>query len=422
MIDYSNIKNMQWFLIVPVVTGLAAGVFPAYYLSSFNPVIVLKNILHPRKGKIQIRHVFVVAQFVITIAFIISSIVIFKQINYMQNKTLGLDKDNILYFEQSRQIMKQRNAFKEELIKQPGVISVTYTSDNPFSVGSSTSDPRWRGRNPNDEFSFPYIQVDQDFARTFGAEIIVGRDFSTDYPLDTNCILINQEALKIMNFENPVGEIVDYWGRRANIIGVVKDFHIGNLHIPIRQLIIICRPNDTWFTMIKFNGKMRKEALKNIEKAYRRFENAAPFEYKFLDEEYAKNYENEKYMSRFSSLFTILAIIISCLGLFGLALFTAEQKTKEIGIRKSTGATTGQVVLLLARDFLKLIALSYVIACVLSYYLLHTWLQYFAYRTELSIWIFVAAGLITAAIALITVSWQSWKAANRNPVESLRYE
>jgi ABC-type antimicrobial peptide transport system permease subunit len=421
-LDYTNFKNLRWFIIVPIITGLLAGTFPAYYLSSFNPVVVLKNVLHPRKGKFKIRNVFVVIQFVITIVFIIASITVYKQINYIKNTALGLDKDNIIAFEQSKSIIKQRNAFKNELKKQPGVLSVCYTSDNPFSIGSNTSDPRWRGRNPNDEFIFPYIQVDQDFAETFGAEILVGRDFSTDFPADTNCLLINQEALRIMNFENPVGEIVNYWGRQANILGVVKDFHIGNLHIPIRQLIIICRPNDTYVTMVKINGKMRKEALKNIEKVYTSFEAASPFEYTFLDEQYAKNYDDEKNISRFSTLFSVLAILISCLGLFGLALFTAEQKTKEIGIRKSTGATSKQIVFLLATDFLKLISISYAIACALSYYLLNSWLQQFAYRTNLSFWVFLLAGVITSVIVLITVSWQSWKAADRNPVESLRYE
>jgi ABC-type antimicrobial peptide transport system permease subunit len=224
-----------------------------------------------------------------------------------------------------------------------------------------------------------------------------------------------------MNFKNPVGEVVNYW-RNANVLGIVKDFHMDNLHRPINQLIIICRPDETNLTMVKTNGKMRKEALRNIEKVYRSFETVTPFEYKFLDEQYAKNYDEERNISKFSTLFSVLAILISCLGLFGLTLFTAEQKTKEIGIRKSTGATSEHIVLLLAKDFLKLIAISYIIACALSYFLLNSWLQKFAYRTNLSIWVFLLAGLITAVIALITVSWQSWKAANRNPVESLRYE
>jgi putative ABC transport system permease protein len=420
--NYNNLKVLGWFLIVPFTTGILAGIFPAVYISSFKPITVLKNIFTTRKGSIHFRHILVIFQFVITITFIISSFVIHKQINYIQTKTLGLDKDNIIFFEQSAEIKKHRQRFKDELKKQTGIIDVTYTGTNPLAISNSTGSPSWRGQPVGVQYLFPFIQVDSEFSQTMGAEIVLGRDFSADFPADTNCILINQAAMKIMGFENPIGEIVDYWGRRARIIGVVKDFHFSNLHVPIRQMMIIYRPSDTYLTLVKINGHQRKLALKNIEKVFRDFESNVPFEYKFLDEEYAEGYDTEKYMSRLSNLFAVLAIIISCLGLFGLALFTAEQKTKEIGIRKSIGAKTYEVVILLARDFLKWIAIAYVIACIVAYFVLNAWLQDFAYRTEISWWIFVVTGLITAAIALITVSWQSYRAASRNPVECLRYE
>jgi len=421
-LDFTNFKVLGYFLTVPIITGFLSGTFPAFYISSFKPVTVLKGMYRPKNGTFQLRHILVIFQFVITIAFIISSIVIVKQIKYIHNKTLGLDKDNIIFFEQSMQIQKHRERFKQEIKRQPGVINVCYTGSNPLEVNSSTTDPSWRGKPAGQDFLFPEMAVDQDFVNTLGAEIIEGRNFSTDFPSDTNCLIFNQEAMKIMHLESPIGEVVSYWGRKANIVGIVKDFHIGNLHNPIKQLMIMCRPNDTWLCMIKIQGNKRKEALKNIENVFRDFENNVPFQYKFLDEEYEKNYDREKYMSRFSNLFAVLAIIISCLGLFGLALFTAEQKTKEIGIRKSNGATNFQVVTLLVRDLIKLIAISYIIACIISYYYLHNWLINFAYRTELSWWIFAVTGFITLSIALITVSWQSWVASKRNPVESLRYE
>jgi putative ABC transport system permease protein len=422
VLDYKNFKELVGFLIVPVITGITAGLFPALYLSSYNPIVVLKSIYRPKKNSFQLRHVLVVIQFVITIAFIISSLVILKQIKYVQNKSLGLDKDNIIMFEQSIQIKKQRKSFKEEISKLPGVLNVTYTSDNPLNIGSNTGDPSWRGKNPEDVFAFPYISVDEDFIETVRAEIIAGRNFSTEYPTDTNCIIINQEAQKIMHFDDPIGEVVNYWGRKATIVGVVKNFHTSNLRRPIRQMMIICRPSETYLVMVKFRGDMRKTVLKNIEKVFRQYDESIPFECKFMDDEFAKNYKSEKYMSRFSNLFAILAIIISCLGLFGLALFTAEQKTKEIGIRKSIGAKSYQVVFLLAKDFLKWIAIAYIIACAIAYFALHAWLQNFAYRTDLSFWIFALTGIITFALAIITVSWQCYKAASKNPVESLRYE
>jgi ABC-type antimicrobial peptide transport system permease subunit len=422
VLNYRDFGNIGRFLLIPVITGFLAGTFPAIYISSFKPIIVLKNIFRPQKGTIHLRHVLVIFQFVITIAFIISSFVILKQIRFIQNKTLGLDKDNIVFFSQGTQIQKQRNGFKNELKKQAGIINVSYTSNNPLEVHYSTTDLNWRGKLAGSEYVFYDIAVDHDFAQTLGAEIIEGRDFSTSYPSDTNCILINQEALRIMHLESPIGEVVNYWGRHATIIGIVKDFHFSNLHVPIKQMMIMCRPNSTHLVMVKIKGNMRKEAIKNIEKVFRDFEGNVPFEAKFLDQEYEKNYDTEKYMSRFSNLFTVLAIVISCLGLFGLALFTAEQKTKEIGIRKSIGASTSQIIVLLAKDFLKWIAIAYVIACAISYFVLHGWLQNFAYRTKMSWWIFAITGIITIFIAFITVSWQSWRAASRNPVESLRYE
>jgi putative ABC transport system permease protein len=422
VLDYSNFTILGWFLLVPILTGLMAGVFPSYYLSAFNPTVVLKEINHPRKGTFQLRYILVVIQFVVTISFIICSFVVFKQIKFIQSRSLGLDKENIIMFYQSTNIVNQRQSFKYELLNQPGVLSVTYTNGNPFQINNSTSDPAWRGKIPGNEYAFPNITVDHDFAKTMGAEILYGRDLSTDYASDTNCIMINEKALKLMGFENPIGEVVNYWGRKATIVGVVKDFHMNNMRVPIQQMIIICRPNETQITLIKIDGKMRKTVLKKIENVFRQYEENVPFEYKFLDEEYASSYDNEKYMGRFSNLFSILAIVISCLGLFGLALFTAEQKTKEIGIRKSVGASVSQIMLLLARDFLKLILVAYAIACIISYYALSYWLDNYAYRTNISWWVFIITGIVTVLIALITVSWQSFRAARRNPIESLRYE
>ena len=225
-----------------------------------------------------------------------------------------------------------------------------------------------------------------------------------------------------MGLEDPVGEVISYWGRKANIVGVAKDFHIGSMHRPIQQLMIINRPRNTWLTMVRIDGNMRRQVLKNLEKTFRAFDETVPFEYRFVDEEYAENYKSELYLGRLALVFTVLSIVISCLGLFGLALFTAEQRTKEIGIRKSIGARTVQVMTMLTSKFLLWVLISFVIASLLAYQIMHSWLEGFAYRTSINVWVFITTGLIAMIIALITVSWQAYRAANRNPVESLRYE
>jgi putative ABC transport system permease protein len=422
LFDFTNYKMLAWLVVVPIVTGVMSGAFPAIYLSSLNPVKALRKINPPKKGQVQLRHILVVVQFVITIAFIIASFVVLKQLKYMQHKNLGLNKENIIYFNQSPQIRMHRQTFKDELLRQEGVAGVTYTNMSPFNINNDTSDPTWRGKEPNENYTVSNMNVDQDFLNLFGAEIIAGRNFSTDYPADTNCIIINERFAKIMKMENPVGEVVRYWGRTATVIGVVKDFHIGNFHQPIRQTMIICRPSSTDLVMVKIEKNKTQIALKNIEKIFRQYEENMPFEYEFVDKSFEQNFEMEKYLGRISNLFAFLAIIISCLGLFGLALFTAEQRTKEIGIRKSNGATTGQVMFILALEFVKWIAISFIIASALAWFVLSNWLNNYAYKTELSWWIFAFTGLITLLIALITVSWQSFRAATRNPVESLRYE
>lgn len=407
---------------VPLLTGILAGTFPAIYMSSFKPVAVLKSSASPNKGLPQLRQILVIFQFVITIAFIISSLLILKQIKYIQNKSLGLNEENVVFFPQSLYIKDHKATFKQELEKQPGILSVCYANDSPIQIGSNTYGVSWRGKDPEYNVLIPYLQVDHDFCKTFNVDIVAGRDFSEKYPSDTNSVLINEKFADLIGLDDPVGEVIDYWGRKANVIGVVGDFHLGSMRIPIRALLIINRPNDTWLTMVRIDGNMRKEALANLEKTFKVFDETVPFEYYFVDAEYAKNYDAEKYLSRLAMVFTVLSIVISCLGLFGLALFTAEQRTKEIGIRKSIGAKTSQVMTLLTQQFLSWVIISYLLASCIAWYGMKFWLEGFAYHTELSWWVFVTTGLLTFLIAFITVSWQTYRASNRNPVESLRYE
>ena len=411
---------IKWIIcLVPFITGLMAGIFPAFYLSSYKPVIALKRIYRPGKGNIQLRHALVVFQFVITIVFIISSIVVFRQLKYIRNKNLGLNKDNVVFFNQNTQIPEHREAFKEELKKIPGVLSVSFTFNNPLNVNSTLTCRS--SKNPNEELFVSYMQVDHDFTETLGIEVVMGRNLSSDSPAGANYVLINQEMAKIMGFENPVGQIVKFGESNFTVVGVVKDFHFNNLRVPITQMMMFCGLDRTDKVFVKIKGEGMQETIKAIETKFHGFENV-PFEYSFLDEAYTKQYQAEQSMSKLLNLFTGIAIIISCLGLFGLALFTAEQRTREIGIRKASGANIGQVMLLLTKDFIKWIVISFIISSPIAFYILNTWLQGFAYRTSLSWWIFLLTGLITASIVLLTVSWLSWKVASQNPVEALRYE
>ena len=411
---------IKWIIfLVPFITGLMAGLFPAIYISSFKPVIAMKSICRPGKGNIQLRPVLVVFQFVITIAFIISSIVVLRQLNYIRNKDLGLNKDNVIFFNQNTQIPEHRVAFKEELKKIPGVLSVSFSFNNPLNVGSTLTCKS--SKNPDEQIFVSYMAVDHDFTKTLGIEVVMGRNLSTDSPAGADYVLINQEMAKTLGFENPIGEIIKFGEKDLTVLGVVKDFHFNNLRVPIKQMMMFCGMEGTDKVFVKIKEEGIEKTIKAIETRFHGFEDA-PFEYSFLEEVYSKQYQAEQSMSKLLNLFTVIAIIISCLGLFGLALFIAEQRTREIGIRKASGANTGQVMLLLIKDFIKWITISFIIAGNIAFYFLNSWLHGFAYRTSLSWWIFLLTGLITAAIVLLTVIWLSWKAASGNPAEALRYE
>jgi putative ABC transport system permease protein len=411
---------IRWVLYaVPFLTGLIAGIFPAIYLSSYKPINALKILNRPGKGNIRLRYLLVVFQFIITIAFIISSIVVFRQAKFIRNKNLGLNKDNVIFFNQNENIPQHREAFKAELSNIPGVASVSYTFNNPLDVGSSLT---CRSRkNPNEDIFVSYMVADHDFVKTLGIEEVMGRIPSTDPQSSPGYVLINQEMAKTLGIENPVGEILKFNELNLTVSGVIKDFHFNNLRVPIKQMIIFCGLDGTDKVMVKLKGDKIQETIKTIEKKFHDFE-TVPFEYSFLDEAYYNQYQTEQSMGKLINLFTVIAIIISCLGLFGLALFTAEQRTKEIGIRKINGANPGQIIWLLLNDFLKWLIISFVVAGIISCYILNIWLQSFAYRTSLDWWIFIFAGGIVVTIVLITVSWLSWNASCKNPVEALRYE
>lgn len=423
-IDYANPLYILSFLSVALFTGVLSGSYPALFLSSFKIVNVLKGTLKHSNSAVFLRKGLVVMQFSLSILLIIGTLTIHKQINYIMSKNLGLDKENLVYLALEGGISEKYEAFKHELAQEPGILQVTTSSQNPLSVGNSTTDPEWDGKDPNSSILFNIINAHYDFLDAMKINLKEGRTFSPEFSTDTNNVMINQVAAKAMGMDEDkvIGQRLDMWGHKGQIIGLVEDFHISSLYSSIEPAIIRFDPENTWMVFVRTEAGKTREALASMESVYKKFNPNYPFEYTFLDEEYAERYENETVMGTLANYFAIMAIFISCLGLFGLASFTAEQRTKEMGIRKVLGASVSQLVMLLSTDFTRLVLVAFAFSAPIAWYFMDGWLSDFSYRINLSWWIFALAGLGATIIAWLTIGYQSFKAASNNPVDSLRRE
>lgn len=407
-----------------IITGLFSGSYPALSLSSFKPVTVLKSNSISATGNTSFRKVLVVIQFALSIILITSTVVIYNQLDFMRNKKLGFNKEQLLLIRMRGNLRDNFKSLKDELLQYPNIVNVTATS-NPPTSGYSFSNSRWNweGKNPEDEILMRADFVDYDYFETFGMEMVQGRSYSKDFVTDTSeAIIVNETAVKVMGMKSPLGKrlgIKDYYPK---IIGVVKDFHFRSLHSPIEPLILIFAPSYCQVMCIKINSQILPRTIGNIQNLWQKFVPDYPFEYRLLDESLNNLYWSERRIGKIINFFTFLAIFIACLGLFGLVSFIAEQRTKEIGIRKVLGASIPGIVSLLSKEFLKWILVANFIAWPVAYLVMNNWLQNFVYRINIGIWTFVLAGLLTLLIAVLTVSYQAVKAAIANPVESLRYE
>lgn len=421
-IPFGNPVFILIILGIIFITGLLAGLYPAFFLSSFNSVKILKGTFKLGNKGNTLRQSLVVFQFVLSMILIGATIVVYQQIQYIKNKDLGVKRENLVYFPATPGIQDHFDAYKAALLNQPGIQSVTLSSQNPLSVGSSSEGLEWDGKTPDTQILFQVIQADYDFLATTGIELKEGRDFSRDYPTDTANILINEEAARRIGFENPVGQHVKMWEREGQIIGVIKDFHSNDLHAAIEPLVIMLQPQNTWMVMARTEAGKAQEAIASLEAMHNQYDGEYTFEYHFLDQEFERMYRTDTLIGKLATYFAIIAILISCLGLFGLAAYTAERRTKEIGVRKVLGASVPNLVALISGNFTKLILIAFVIAAPLTWYLMEQFLQKYAYRIDLSPIVFALTGLLALVIAWLTVSYQSVKAALANPVDSLRNE
>jgi predicted permease len=423
IIDFSSIGLI---LLLTIVTGLIAGSYPALFMSSLNPITVLKGKLKLNWGANLFRKALVILQFSMSVILIICMIVIFRQINYINNKNLGFAKENLLYMPLEGALSKNFETFKQELQKQPGIKSVTSAQSDPLEVGSSTVGVRWPGKDTTKLLLFNTNPITYDYIKTMGIVMVAGRDFRTDFGMDTLNYLVNEAAAKQIGYKDPVGKELTMWGDKGTIIGLMKDYHTNSLHQAIEPLILRLFKkswNSYWGNIIvRTEAGKTQQAIAGMEKTYKAFNPGFPFRYYFTDEELAHNYKAENTVGLLSRYFAFLGIFISCLGLFGLVMFTAEQRTKEIGIRKVLGASVTGIVQMLSKDFLRLICVSFLIGFPVAWWASNKWLQNFVYRISIQWWMFVVAGLAALLIALITISFQAVKAARSNPVRSLRTE
>jgi hypothetical protein len=406
-----------------IITGFVAGSYPALFMSSLNPVRVLKGSLKFSWKAAFFREGLVVFQFVLSILLIVGMIVIYRQVNYIQTKNLGYDRDNLVYIPIEGELINKFSSFREEAGRMPGILSISKMRNSPTIIEHHTGSISWPGKDPNLMLSFADAVAGYDFVKTMKLKILEGRDFSKDFGGDSSSFLLNETAINKIGFKYPLGQLLTWGNRTGKIIGVLKDFHFSSMHQPIDPLIIRLDENWPWGTiLVRLNGQNTKETIAGLEKICTGLNPEFPFTYQFSDQEFANLYKSEQVVSKLANYFAVLAIFISCLGLFGLATFTASQRTKEIGVRKVLGATASSVVGLLSKDFLKLLLLAIFIAIPLAWFVMNRWLSNYTYKINLDWWIFVLASLLAIGIAMLTVSYQSIKSALMNPVRSLRSE
>ncbi|MGE0771852.1 MAG: ABC transporter permease [Cyclobacteriaceae bacterium] len=407
---------------IALITGMLSGSYPALLLSSFTAINSLKG--SGKSGGTGIKYIrlgLAVLQFTISIILISGTIVISQQMDFILTKSLGLNKENVLMMRLQGELSGRADVLRTEVTKIPEIKSITFTSGNPLSYGRSTGGATWDGKNPDYQVEINVLSVGPDFLHTMGIQMSEGEGFADDPKRDSARFLINETLAGIMGFEQVVGQSLSFWGLKGPVIGVVKDFHTDTMYEPIAPMIIRYAPDEASLAIVRTQDDTQK-ALQALEDLSRKLNPAYPFIYQFMDDQYEQSYRSENALASMFDYFAVVAIFISCLGLFGLSSFSADRRSKEIGIRKVHGASVSSVMLLLSRDYAVLMAIAFVVAAPLAYLYLDGWLSTFAFRIRLNWLFFLIAGALAFLIGTATVSVKSWQAASINPARTLREE